>query len=120
MTDAPERIWRDKPTTRRGYNDGLASWPRQKDSHEGTEYIRADVSGVYDLDDPINPAPKQGQWVILLGIYHGEPVAVAAFWGDDEGGWYTSEAASSKVTDLWTPTHWMHLPGGVMRNKDKA
>lgn len=43
MSDAPERIWRDKPTTRRGYNDGLPSWPKETDSHDGTEYVRKDL-----------------------------------------------------------------------------
>jgi hypothetical protein len=135
MTQAPERIWRDKPQTKRGYVDGMPSWPTQSESHEGTEYIRADLVPQWQ---PIETAPKDGTWVLVSGgdaydefnLFKGEldcsvsphvvnypnDVSVAmnrpvvAFWNDDQKQWAFAHWDSAWRAEYYSPTHWMPLP----------
>lgn len=60
---------------------------------------------------PIETAPKDETWLILLFDYRDEPVVCAGFWSED-GGWYGSEADSNQLRgpDNNGPTHWMPLP----------
>jgi len=52
MTDAPERIWRVKPSMKRGYVDGLASWPTAQDAGDGaTGYVRDDIYAALEADN---------------------------------------------------------------------
>lgn len=65
---------------------------------------------------PIETAPKDGSWALLLTDRNGEPYACAAFWSDsaddpEDHGWYSSECASHKATDFGDEfVQWMPLP----------
>ena len=59
---------------------------------------------------PINTAPKDGTWILLLGEsgYVNRPYrAHVGCWGNDR--WYQSEGCSFE-DDGEPPTHWMSLP----------
>ena len=51
---APDRIWRNNPTTPQGYNHGLPSWTEKHhaDAYGAVEYIRSDLVVTETQPDP--------------------------------------------------------------------
>ena len=51
---APERIWRNNPTTPQGYGHGLPSWTEKHhaDAYGAVEYIRSDLANITTQPDP--------------------------------------------------------------------
>lgn len=63
---------------------------------------------------PIETAPKDGSWLLLLFPEHaldGHIEAHSGFWSEDgSNDWFGNEAASHSLSDLYgQPSHWMPL-----------
>lgn len=94
---APERIW---------------AWPdngtpiycsqRKPSNRVSTEYVLAPVW--HRMDDPQNPPPKDGTWVLITSTRWNGNCEVA--------GWHFQQWRSGAVPDgyYFEPTHWTPLP----------
>ena len=108
MTQAPERIWRDKPQTKRGYVDGLPSWPTQSESYEGTEYIRADLVPQWQPIETLGPDNCAEFLAYWPDQWDNGSWNIERTWFVD--GWFHTPNDKQEAKTPWAPTHWMPLP----------